>query len=210
MPCRSRWPTAASPCSCNWAWCWAKTSPTSNRPTCCRIPLPGRPGPQPAQPQPAAGGKIHRRRREGPRAGTHPPHRQPGKRLLRGMAERALPIHAGTPALAHARPAHQLTPNRKRGGRPAPRGTDSMTTLITHPLPVLALGLALGSRAIGPRLLLAGMLAACYPTSMCWPSSWALPTTTPSVIEASAIPCCSRRAWVCLGRCAAACWAAAR
>ncbi|MCE4068777.1 MULTISPECIES: metal-dependent hydrolase [Pseudomonas] len=38
-----------------------------------------------------------------------------------------------------------------------------MTTLITHPLPVLAVGLALGSRVIGPRLLLAGMIAACLP-----------------------------------------------
>ncbi|MCS7811819.1 metal-dependent hydrolase, partial [Pseudomonas aeruginosa] len=38
-----------------------------------------------------------------------------------------------------------------------------MTTLITHPLPVLAVGLALGSRVIPPRLLLAGMLAACLP-----------------------------------------------
>lgn len=38
-----------------------------------------------------------------------------------------------------------------------------MTTLISHPLPVLALGLALGSRLIPPRLLLAGMLAACLP-----------------------------------------------
>ena len=36
-------------------------------------------------------------------------------------------------------------------------------TLITHPLPVLAVGLALGSRVIPPRLLLAGMLAACLP-----------------------------------------------
>ncbi|MES2821385.1 MAG: metal-dependent hydrolase [Pseudomonadota bacterium] len=38
-----------------------------------------------------------------------------------------------------------------------------MTSLISHPLPVLALGLALGSRVIGPRLLLAGALAACLP-----------------------------------------------
>lgn len=38
-----------------------------------------------------------------------------------------------------------------------------MTTLITHPLPVLAVGLALGARVIPPRLLLAGMLAACLP-----------------------------------------------
>jgi len=38
-----------------------------------------------------------------------------------------------------------------------------MTTLITHPLPALAVGLALGSRFIPPRLLLAGMLAACLP-----------------------------------------------
>ncbi|WP_207882272.1 metal-dependent hydrolase [Pseudomonas sp. 30_B] len=38
-----------------------------------------------------------------------------------------------------------------------------MTTLITHPLPALAVGLALGSRVIPPRLLLAGMLAACLP-----------------------------------------------
>jgi len=38
-----------------------------------------------------------------------------------------------------------------------------VTTLISHPLPVLALGLALGSRIIPPRLLLAGMLAACLP-----------------------------------------------
>ncbi|MBO3275333.1 metal-dependent hydrolase [Pseudomonas schmalbachii] len=38
-----------------------------------------------------------------------------------------------------------------------------MTTLITHPMPVLAAGLALGSRFIPPRLLIAGMLAACLP-----------------------------------------------
>lgn len=38
-----------------------------------------------------------------------------------------------------------------------------MTTLITHPLPVLAIGLALGSRVIPTRLLLAGMIAACLP-----------------------------------------------
>ena len=38
-----------------------------------------------------------------------------------------------------------------------------MTTLITHPLPALAVGLALGSRVIPPRLLLVGMLAACLP-----------------------------------------------
>ncbi|WP_259757672.1 metal-dependent hydrolase [Pseudomonas sp. GCEP-101] len=38
-----------------------------------------------------------------------------------------------------------------------------MTTLITHPLPVLAVGLALGSGVIPPRLLLAGLLAACLP-----------------------------------------------
>jgi len=38
-----------------------------------------------------------------------------------------------------------------------------MTTLITHPLPMLAVGLALGSRVIPPRLLLTGMLAACLP-----------------------------------------------
>ncbi|MNO66090.1 Inner membrane protein YbcI [compost metagenome] len=38
-----------------------------------------------------------------------------------------------------------------------------MTTLITHPIPVLAAGLTLGSRFIPPRLLVAGMLAACLP-----------------------------------------------
>jgi inner membrane protein len=38
-----------------------------------------------------------------------------------------------------------------------------LTTLITHPLPVLAIGLALGSRVIPPRLLIAGMVAACLP-----------------------------------------------
>ena len=38
-----------------------------------------------------------------------------------------------------------------------------MTTLITHPLPVLAIGLALGTRVIPPRLLIAGMIAACLP-----------------------------------------------
>lgn len=38
-----------------------------------------------------------------------------------------------------------------------------MTTLITHPLPVLAVGIALGSRVIPPRLLLAGLIAACLP-----------------------------------------------
>ncbi|MBM7061212.1 metal-dependent hydrolase [Pseudomonas sp. UL073] len=38
-----------------------------------------------------------------------------------------------------------------------------MTTLISHPLPVLAVGLALGSRQIPPRLLLAGLLSACLP-----------------------------------------------
>ncbi len=38
-----------------------------------------------------------------------------------------------------------------------------MTTLITHPLPVLALGLALGPRVIPPRLLLAGLLFSLLP-----------------------------------------------
>ncbi|NQD93600.1 metal-dependent hydrolase [Pseudomonas sp. CrR25] len=38
-----------------------------------------------------------------------------------------------------------------------------MTTLISHPLPVLAVGLALGSGLIPTRLLLAGMLCACLP-----------------------------------------------
>lgn len=38
-----------------------------------------------------------------------------------------------------------------------------MTTLITHPLPVLAIGLALGSRVIPARLLIAGMVVACLP-----------------------------------------------
>ena len=38
-----------------------------------------------------------------------------------------------------------------------------MTTLITHPLPALALGLALGSRVIPPRLLWLGVIAACLP-----------------------------------------------
>lgn len=38
-----------------------------------------------------------------------------------------------------------------------------MTTLISHPLPILALGLALGSRVIGPRLLLVGALFTCLP-----------------------------------------------
>lgn len=38
-----------------------------------------------------------------------------------------------------------------------------MTTLITHPLPILALGVALGSRVIPPRLLFAGVLFACLP-----------------------------------------------
>ena len=38
-----------------------------------------------------------------------------------------------------------------------------MTTLITHPLPALALGLALGSRVIPPRLLWLGAIAACLP-----------------------------------------------
>lgn len=48
---------------------------------------------------------------------------------------------------------------RQLARRPRP----PVTTLITHPLPVLAVGLALGSRVIPPRLLLAGMLAACLP-----------------------------------------------
>jgi inner membrane protein len=38
-----------------------------------------------------------------------------------------------------------------------------MTTLISHPLPILALGVALGPRIIPPRLLLAGMLFSCLP-----------------------------------------------
>ena len=38
-----------------------------------------------------------------------------------------------------------------------------MTTLISHPLPVLALGLALGPRLIPPRLLLAGLLFSLLP-----------------------------------------------
>lgn len=38
-----------------------------------------------------------------------------------------------------------------------------MTTLVSHPLPILALGLALGSRRIPPRLLLAGLFFACLP-----------------------------------------------
>ncbi|WP_437882640.1 metal-dependent hydrolase [Pseudomonas sp. LRF_L74] len=38
-----------------------------------------------------------------------------------------------------------------------------MTTLITHPLPILAVGLALGPRVIPPRLLLAGLLATLLP-----------------------------------------------
>ncbi len=38
-----------------------------------------------------------------------------------------------------------------------------MTTLITHPLPVLAVGLALGRRIIPPRLLIAGLIFACVP-----------------------------------------------
>jgi len=38
-----------------------------------------------------------------------------------------------------------------------------VTTLITHPLPVLAMGLVLGSRVIPARLLLAGLFAACLP-----------------------------------------------
>ncbi|BCG27325.1 hypothetical protein TUM18999_55160 [Pseudomonas tohonis] len=38
-----------------------------------------------------------------------------------------------------------------------------MTTLITHSLPVLAVGIALGSRVIPPWLLLAGLFFACLP-----------------------------------------------
>jgi inner membrane protein len=38
-----------------------------------------------------------------------------------------------------------------------------MTTLITHPLPVLAVGLASGRRIIPPRLLIAGLIFACVP-----------------------------------------------
>ena len=38
-----------------------------------------------------------------------------------------------------------------------------MTTLISHPLPVLALGLALGPRVVPPRLLLAGLLFTLLP-----------------------------------------------
>jgi inner membrane protein len=38
-----------------------------------------------------------------------------------------------------------------------------VTTLISHPLPILALGLALGPRVVPPKLLLAGMLFALLP-----------------------------------------------
>lgn len=38
-----------------------------------------------------------------------------------------------------------------------------MTTLISHPLPLLALGVALGPRVIPPRLLLAGLLFTLLP-----------------------------------------------
>ncbi|MBC9249166.1 hypothetical protein A9179_02630 [Pseudomonas alcaligenes] len=38
-----------------------------------------------------------------------------------------------------------------------------MTTLISHPLPVLALGLALGPRLLPPRLLLVSLLFTCLP-----------------------------------------------
>lgn len=38
-----------------------------------------------------------------------------------------------------------------------------MTTLITHPLPLLAVGLALGARVIPPRLLLAGLFCTLLP-----------------------------------------------
>lgn len=38
-----------------------------------------------------------------------------------------------------------------------------MTTLISHPLPLLAVGLALGPRIIPPRLLLAGLLFTLLP-----------------------------------------------
>lgn len=38
-----------------------------------------------------------------------------------------------------------------------------MTTLITHPLPLLAVGLALGARVIPPRLLLVGLFCTLLP-----------------------------------------------
>lgn len=38
-----------------------------------------------------------------------------------------------------------------------------MTTLISHPLPILALGLALGPRWVPPRLLLVSLLFTCLP-----------------------------------------------
>lgn len=38
-----------------------------------------------------------------------------------------------------------------------------MTTLISHPLPILALGLALGSQRVPPRLLLVSLLFTCLP-----------------------------------------------
>lgn len=38
-----------------------------------------------------------------------------------------------------------------------------MTTLISHPLPVLAIGVALGCTYIAPRLLIAGLIVACLP-----------------------------------------------
>ncbi len=83
--------------------------------------------------------------RGGPRARPYPRHRQSGRSLLRRASAGAVSVDARAPTGAHARP------------RPP------VTTLITHPLPVLAVGLALGSRVIPPRLLLAGMLAACLP-----------------------------------------------
>ncbi len=75
----------------------------------------------------------------------YPRHRQSGRSLLRRASAGAVSVDARAPTGAHARP------------RPP------VTTLITHPLPVLAVGLALGSRVIPPHLLLAGMLAACLP-----------------------------------------------
>src|SRR5690606_33786119 len=104
---------------------------------------PGRPGPGPAQPQPAAGAAQRRRRPAAAPARAHPRHCQPGGRQLRRASAGALPLAAGTPAGASARPL--------------------VTTLISHPLPILALGLALGPRVVPPKLLLAGMLFALLP-----------------------------------------------
>src|SRR5690606_30575649 len=109
-----------------------------------------------AQPQPAAGRTRRGAGPAGPSARPRARHREPGGRQLHRTPARPLSVVIGAPAGAHA--------GTHRQRQPAPRAAGSaVTTLITHPLPALALGLALGSKIIPPRLLLAGVLFACLP-----------------------------------------------